>query len=163
MNSLLTFENVVFQYLQFSLLQRYALSIWSLSLILRLGPVVLLSDSNPSLLRTVPVLVMNVLCSWNPLNPRQTRMIDSPTCPKGVPPALWGNEWAQGSCGTRLKQVSRWDPFLWKRSWSSLMSLPCEDPGRRWLVCLSTRKWILTRHWMCFQLPELWEINISCL
>ena len=121
-NSLLTSENVGFQYLQFSLLQRHALSIWGLSLILRLGPisVVLLSDSNPSLLRTVPVLVMNVLCSQNSLNLRQTKVIDAPTCPKGGPPALWCNEWAQGSCGTRLKLVSRQDPFLRKRSWSSL-------------------------------------------
>ena len=97
-------------------------SVYLESIILRLGPisVVLLRDSNPSLLRTVPVLVMNVLCPWNPLNPRQTRVIDPPTRPKGGPPALRCNEWAQGSCGTRLKLVSRQDPFLWKRSGSSL-------------------------------------------
>ena len=124
--------------------------LWSLSLIPRLGPkpIVLLSDQNPGLLRTVPVLVMNVLCPWNPSIPGKPAWLITPL-PQGGPLVLWCSEWAWAPCGTRLKLVSRQDPFLWKRSQSSLTLSAMWGPREKMAGCLWTRKWALTRHWIC--------------
>lgn len=123
-----------------------------------LGPVVLLSDSNPSLLRTVPVLVMNVLCSWIPSIPGKPEWLIPPLAPRGTPNTI-KNEWAQGSCWPEGRSQY---PFLWKRS-QLLMALPWGP--REEMAGVSVNQEV-DPHQTLNVLPasrELWEINISCL